>query len=223
MAAEHEMSTSIGLDDAYSLTSPEDNIRLYRDWAATYESEFMASHGYVYHLRVAERFAELADKGDGPVLDVGCGTGVVGEALSRLGAWAIDGLDISPEMLAEARQKLNQAGEPAYGALVEADLTKPLEIASDTYGSVVSAGTFTTGHVGPTAVGELIRIVRPGGLLVLGVNTRFFAASEFQAHLDGFAADGLVELLETVVGKVYEGDGGTHPDDTTSIVAMRMN
>ena len=33
----------IGLDDAYSLKTPEDNKNLYAKWAATYESDFVAN------------------------------------------------------------------------------------------------------------------------------------------------------------------------------------
>lgn len=224
MARESEMTPpSLGLDDAYSLETPEDNLRLYKDWADTYESEFMADHGYVYHLRLADRFGELAERGDGPVLDVGCGTGVVGEALARIGGWAIDGLDISPEMLVKAEQKRNQAGEPVYGSLITADLTRSLEIPTGTYGSVVSAGTFTMGHVGPSAIVELVRIVRSGGLLVLGINSRFYEAEGFEAQIQAIAADGVAMRLDTVVLPMYDLPDGKYGDDTCHIVALRLH
>lgn len=223
MARESEMTPpSLGLDDAYSLETPEDNLRLYKDWADTYESEFMADHGYVYHLRVADRFGELAERGDSPVLDVGCGTGVVGESLARIGGWAIDGLDISPEMLVKAELKRNQAGEPVYGSLIEADLTTTLEIPTDTYGSVVSAGTFTIGHVGPSAIVELVRIVRRGGLLVLGINSRFYANEGFESQVRTIVADGSVTQLETVVLPMYDTPGGKYSDDTSHIIGLRV-
>ncbi|MDH3441269.1 MAG: hypothetical protein OEM63_10990 [Gammaproteobacteria bacterium] len=46
----------LGLDDAYSVETPEDNIRLYADWASTYESDFVASNGYVGYLRVSSNW-----------------------------------------------------------------------------------------------------------------------------------------------------------------------
>ena len=36
----------IGLDDAYSVKTPEDNKNLYSKWAKTYESEFVKNEGY---------------------------------------------------------------------------------------------------------------------------------------------------------------------------------
>ena len=71
----------LGLADAYAVRTPDDNRALYRDWAATYESDFAEARGYVYHLEVARLFAAAVPPIDGPVLDVGCGTGIVGIAL----------------------------------------------------------------------------------------------------------------------------------------------
>lgn len=210
-----------GLRDAYAVSTPAENADLYRRWADTYEDDFMAEHGYVYHRKVAELFAEVADDADGPVLDVGCGTGVVGDEIVRLGRWAVDGLDLSPEMLALAAEKRNLAGEPTYGCLIEADLTQPLDIGTGIYGAVVSAGTFTTGHVGPEAMAELARIVRPGGLLVLGVNSRFFAAANFEAHLAAAVDSGLLASYSLQLVPVYERTDHEHGSDTAQVIVAR--
>lgn len=211
----------VGLADAYALESPEDNVELYARWADSYEDGFMADLGYVYHVGVAEVFAAHANAEDGPVLDIGCGTGVVAHELARRGRWPFDGLDISPAMLAVAAEKLNAAGAPVYGSLIEADLTRRLEIASGTYGSIVSAGTFTTGHVGPEAIDELVRIVRPGGLLVLGVNNRFYFPAGFEAHLDGLAVQGLLTVEDRPEIQVYAGEGHEHSDDLATVIVAR--
>ena len=60
-------------------------------------------------------FTEAAGRVDGPVLDVGCGTGLVAVALVRDAAddgfdWMIDGVDISPEMLAVSATKIRPDG-----------------------------------------------------------------------------------------------------------------
>ncbi len=113
------MSTGDDLDlsEAYAVETPDDNRDLYARWASTYESGFIARHEYVYHQGVAAVFAEAAGPDDAPVLDVGCGTGLVGVALRALGVDAIDGLDLSPEMLDEARTKVDGDGSPVYGDL----------------------------------------------------------------------------------------------------------
>jgi ubiquinone/menaquinone biosynthesis C-methylase UbiE len=51
-----------------------------------------------------------------------------------------------------------------------ADLNLPLALEDNSYDAVVSSGTFTHGHVGPEPLGEIFRILRPGGLLACTVH-----------------------------------------------------
>ena len=176
----------LDLNEAYAVETPDDNRDLYGRWATTYESGFATRHAYVYHERVAATFTESVGPDDDPVLDIGCGTGLVGEALRALGDWTIDGLDLSLEMLDEARGKTARDGSPVYRDLHVADLTAPLEHGDGAWGSIVSAGTFTHGHVGPDAFDELYRIARIGALFVVGINPDHF---EGQGYAGRFAED----------------------------------
>lgn len=201
----------IGLSDAYGLATPDDSRRLYRDWAESYDETFVEAHGYVYHREIAKLFARLGGKG--PALDIGCGTGVVGKALT---ARPVDGLDISPEMLAAARAK------GGYRNLIEADLTATLPIPDGAYNSLISAGTFTEGHVGAGALDELVRIAAPGALFVLGVNKRVFDELGFPEVLARLAASGAIEPPRFETGRIYaEGAGHEHADERFLAMVFR--
>lgn len=219
------MSDTHGLDDAYSLETPDDNRRLYRSWASTYESDFMVNHGYVYPARVVAVFAARATPDDQPVLDVGCGTGVgaVDLAAAVNERWVVDGLDISPEMLGVAGEKADDEG-PLYRSLIEADLTTSLDIGDAEYGSVMSAGTFTHGHVGPEAVAELIRIIRPGGLLCLGINSEHYGSRGFDRMFEAHAEAGRIEPHELEQIDMYDAPSGAHEhaDDTALVAVARV-
>ncbi len=65
----------ISLTDAYAVETPDDSIQLYKDWADSYDEDFIAAKGYVGYLNAARFFLEQKDRPDGPVLDVGCGAG----------------------------------------------------------------------------------------------------------------------------------------------------
>ena len=75
-------ATELALERAYAAKGPEANRELYASWAKTYESGFVVDSGYVYHQEVVKVFCDgFSDPGQ-PVLDVGCGTGVVGDELA---------------------------------------------------------------------------------------------------------------------------------------------
>ena len=167
------------LSDAYAVETPDDSIQLYKGWADTYDADFIAAKGYVGYLNVARLFLEQEGRPDGPVLDVGCGTGVVGIALRDGGIAAVDGIDISQEMLDQARGKKVQDGSCAYRKLIQADLTKAIALESNSYAGIVSAGTFTHGHLGPESLDELWRVAAPGAVCSIAINAAHFDSQGF--------------------------------------------
>ena len=165
---------NIGYDEAYSVKTPEDSIKLYKKWAKTFDKDFALNSNYVSHIKISSFFKKYARNTDAPILDVGAGTGLVGECLYKMGHKKIIGIDISPEMLEQAKFK------GCYSSLLEADVTKKIPLKNNSIGAVVSAGTFTHGHVGPDTFDELLRITKPGGLFVLSINSKVFIKGGFQ-------------------------------------------
>ena len=163
----------IGLNDAYSLKSPEDNKKLYAKWAATYESDFVANQGYHHPKVISDLFhKELPQITN--VLDIGTGTGLVGKFLSELRPnIVIDGIDISPEMLAEAKKK------NVYRNLYERDLTKPVFETEAPYDALITIGTFTHGHLGIEVLDNLFPLVKTDGYFVIAVNEKYFHEHNF--------------------------------------------
>ena len=164
------------LDAAYGLHSPSDSVRLYRAWAASYDSGFAQRTGYLLPGHVAGAFVEAG--GQGPVLDVGAGTGLLAARLADFSVGPVDGVDISAEMLTEAIAK------SVYRQTFLADLTAPLPMADSGYCGIVSSGTFTQGHVGPAAFDELLRIAAPGAVFALSINVAVFKPCGFADKLD---------------------------------------
>lgn len=150
----------------YDAESLEDLRERYDAWAARYDAD-AAALGRLLPPVVAGVTGKAAPAGtSGPVMDAGCGTGVMGRVLAAVGYGPVDGLDLSPGMLAVAREK------PVYRHLHEAALGPDrLPIADGQYGVVVAAGVFTLGHAGPEGLDELVRITRTNGVLVFSAAT----------------------------------------------------
>ena len=206
----------IGLDKVYDVEGPEDNKELYAEWAETYDSGFVVDSRYVYPRQVAEVFCDGFAHLDQPVLDVGCGTGIVGTELARLDVSVIDGIDLSPEMLAEAEAKTHD-GRPLYRQLFEADLTGPTELADGAYAGIVSAGAFTHGIFGPETISELLRVARPGARFALGINSAHFDEVGFGHWLEQRQLDGLIAGLNFDLRPIYEEADEADPDQWSRI------
>lgn len=165
------------LKKVYGLTNTEDAQRVYDGWAATYDTDTVDGMGYVAPALAAERLAGLIAPG-ATVLDAGCGTGLAGAELARRSEVVLDGVDLSQGMLDRARSR------GVYRHLTTADLTAKLNIDDDSYDAVLCVGTLTAGHVGPGAIDEFVRVVRPGGYIVATVHSAVWESEGFRAHLE---------------------------------------
>jgi predicted TPR repeat methyltransferase len=73
----------------------------YGEWARTYEAVVQDE----MDLRLLERVATVAWPEVRRAIDLACGTGRIGRWLRAQGVGAIDGVDLTPEMLAQAHPK----------------------------------------------------------------------------------------------------------------------
>lgn len=206
------MSDDPDLERAYALETPQDSVRLYADWADSYDHSFVQGSGYVLHLEVARHFALMG--GFGPVLDVGAGTGLCGEALTARGIGPVDGTDISQPMLEQAGAK------GAYRTLFQGNVLYGLTLPHGPYQGAVSSGTFTHGHVGPQGIDTVLHAVRAGGWIVLSVNAQHFKAAGFAAKMEEIAPR-ITDASQTEVA-IYAPDAtGPHARDTALLLAFR--
>jgi len=202
-----------GLDASYGSASADDNRKVYREWADSYDDEFAGRSGYQFAKVIADAF--IAAGGEGPVLDAGCGTGLVADDLPA--GMVVDGVDLSPDMLNVA------AAKGRYRNLTEADLTKPLALEDGAYGGLTCAGTFTQGHVGPEALPELLRVLRSGAVCAISGKPPFYDTAGFPAALDALVADGKISKPVIREDRVYSRDGTPpegHEDDIDYVITF---
>ena len=199
------------LDSAYALGDAKETRKFYREWAETYDASFADARGYASPREVARVF-RAASGNTTPTLDIGAGTGLLGEALAGT---VIDALDLSPEMLRVAE------GKGVYRRLITADLTGPLDIPSDSYGGLVSTGTFTHGHVGAVCLPELWRIARPGALFVCTVIAEVLDSAGFGSALAQMVARGQITPVGFREFSIYDKQGSDHSDDKGLIMSFR--
>lgn len=171
----------------YASKSVDETQKAYDEWAAIFDKD-MVDAEYVAPALVAAQTVKLVSV-DEPILDAGCGTGLVGVQLAKLGAKTIDGNDLSQGMLDVARK----AG--VYRELNLADLSRPMHVADGTYGAVACSGTLTQGHVGPAALADFLRVVKTGGVVVATVLDPIYESAGYQAEVQRLGDTGEAEIL----------------------------
>ena len=204
------------LENAYKLSTPEDNADYYDAFASTYDTDFAGTLGWHYPAAIAAAYRNAETETDTPIVDIGCGTGLVASALN-LPREQIDGVDISAEMLRVSEEK------ELYRSLYRVDLTKALDVIANDYGAVLSAGTFTSGHLGPEPLESLLDIARAHALFVIGVKKAFFQEAEFEPVLQDMKARGLIKDLQVAVVPMYAKAGHDHSADTAFAQVYRKS
>jgi predicted TPR repeat methyltransferase len=163
---------------------PREVAERYDTWAESYDADLDA---WSYQAPAVAADTVLA--GEPPpdsVLDVGCGTGLVGKALRARGyTGRLEGLDISQESL-----RLAQASG-AYDAVRPADLQQPLPLADDAVDALACVGVMTYLPDVEAVWREFARVVRPGGMVVVTQREDLWVPRGCQAVVDRLAADGV--------------------------------
>jgi len=178
-----EQTTTEEVRDAYNL------------WAASYDENLLQDLDYVMPVRAAQAIRgligqDVLEPGDLKLLDVGCGTGLSGQELKRIGFANIDGCDISSEMLKRADER------QIYGRLFEANLVDPpIDVPTDTYDAATAVGVFSHGHLDVSATEEVIRMVKPGAPVVMTTNDHFEDDGKMQSKLLDLQRLGVIQNL----------------------------
>jgi predicted TPR repeat methyltransferase len=188
---------------AYALNDQTEGAQLYREWASTYDRTMIDGLGYVSPQRLVEVFARSTTRRDGDVLDLGCGTGLIGVQLALHGFTTFDGLDLSQEMMAEADRR------SIYRRFLTADLIAPIALPDASYFAAICNGTFTSGHVDATCLDELVRIIKPGGYLACAVHHAVWEASGFAAGFARLENVGVLVPVKIVESAYYLSSPGT--------------
>jgi demethylmenaquinone methyltransferase / 2-methoxy-6-polyprenyl-1,4-benzoquinol methylase len=120
------------------------------------------------------------------VLDVATGTAAVALELVRRTGCSVVGVDQSPQMLEEARRRLNRAGETARIQLVEASAAE-LPFADASFDGLTAAYLLRYLDDLPAGLRELARVLRAGATaatLDFGVPSRSVSRSAWNLYVD---------------------------------------
>ncbi|XP_077495712.1 methyltransferase-like protein 27 [Amblyomma americanum] len=142
--------------------SPEETKAIYNNWASNYEEDMALQKYKAPNIMAHFINQELQVKKDAVIIDVGCGTGLLGVELKNLGYSYIDGLDYSDGMMAEAIKK--NIYRRRFIERVSKSGKLPLK--DGEYDVVALCGCLMPGHIMPDALPEVARLLKPNGRLM---------------------------------------------------------
>ncbi|NEO87198.1 MAG: class I SAM-dependent methyltransferase [Spirulina sp. SIO3F2] len=135
--------------------------------AFTHTAQYQAPAAAIAHLKqfVADTQHSLA--ANSAILDAGCGTGLVGQALAEGGFVNLTGCDISQNCLQQAESKA------VYTHLVQANLLEPFPFTPEQFAAVLCIGVFSRfdGEQILAILLEFVKVTQPQGLLMFSHRT----------------------------------------------------
>ncbi len=123
------------------------------------------------------------------IYDAGCGSGLVGVELKKIGFSNFDGADISKKLL-------NQVPNGLYNELNHSDLNKKILKNDNFYDVVMCVGTFTFAHVKAHAIDEFVRITKINGLICFTINEAIYIDHGFKSKIDNLINDNKIKEIE---------------------------
>lgn len=179
------------------IASNSEAVRDYYDgWTSSYDDD-VTEMGYRAPQMAAELLRERADS-DAQILDAGCGTGLVGQALKAEGFHDVVGVDLSPESLDLAAQT------KAYRALTEVDFTDlPTDMVEASFSALVSIGVLSYLPDVESVMREFCRIVEPSGTIIVTQRTDLYDQRDTGAIFDRLEADGTWKIVTITEPRPY--------------------
>ena len=161
---------------------------VYRDWAKKYDYDNDHVLGTVSQPKSVNLLTTRLKDKNAEIIDVGCGTGLVGENLKAKDFIYFDGIDISEDMLEIAKSR-------GYRNLLLGSLNNRLPVLDNAYDTAMCVGVFTHGHVSSEGFNELCRIVKPGGYICFTINEGVFEKYGFNEMIGDFQSRKIWEVI----------------------------
>ena len=157
-------------------SDPNNNTQFYDDC----DEDLLVIGNYTGHVKCVEAFLKLELNRNVAILDLACGTGLLGIEVGSHGYENVDGLDASLGMLGQARK----AGVYRDYIVALVNELGSIPINDETYDVVMCSNGFAPGQIYPSAIPEILRVMRPGGYLMWTMREGYQAKSQRFALLD---------------------------------------
>ena len=173
----------------------QDNISEHYDELSSHYEEIYLRAGWHDPLKCAELAKHCVGENaaTSSVLDMGCGTGLVGQYLKERGFTTIVGVDASKGMLDKAKTK------NAYTDLEELFLGRPETFPEHFHGKfevITASGILAEGHCDNYVFDEMLTALKEGGFAVFATRTMYLTKYNYVEKIAELEATGKWKKVE---------------------------
>lgn len=194
------------------------NVAYFDDVAAQWHSRYQARHVGGHALRERrERAVELLKGTHGRLLDVGCGSGIMAEAVAPL---PLDfyGVDAAPRMIKAGRDLLvGRGGFTACVAVAEA-----LPFRDGAFDVATCLGVIGAVDDREKAVAEIGRVLRPGGTLLISFSNLASPYALWKGYVFYRLVNALAEPWAAVRRRPVKAHRGRHMSLFTPVSCAKL-
>ena len=174
----------------YKLKTTDEVMKYYDEWGENnkYDKD-MIEWNYTGPKETVNIFKKHVKNKESLIFDAGCGTGLVGLELKKFEYKNFHGADLSQKLLDIVPKNL-------YQRLVKVDLNQSIDIKDNFYDAVMCVGTFTFGHVKPSALEEFVRITKNNGYICFTINEGIYVDYGFDKKIKSLKKNNKWEEIE---------------------------
>lgn len=167
----------------------QDKIAEHYDELSSHYEEIYLRAGWHDPLKCAELAKECVKENAeaSSVLDMGCGTGLVGQYLKERGFKNIVGVDASRGMLDKAQEK------GSYTELIELFLGAPStfpESLQNRFDVITASGILAEGHLDNQVFDEMLLALKTGGVTVFATRTMYLTKYDYITKMNELEEQG---------------------------------
>ena len=174
----------------YKLKTTDEVMKYYDEWGENnkYDKD-MIEWNYTGPKETVNIFKKYVKNKESLIFDAGCGTGLVGLELKKFEYKNFHGADLSQKLLDIVPKNL-------YQRLLKVDLNQSIDIKDNFYDAVMCVGTFTFGHVKPSALEEFVRITKNNGYICFTINEGIYEDYGFDKKIKSLKRNNILKEIE---------------------------
>lgn len=183
----------------------QETIGNFKAWSRNYE-QVNNPDVYLSPAIVVDLVRRFLAPGSGPILDLACGTGLIGMGLHAAGFQDLCGLDLSDAMMAQA------AAKGIYRSLIPANLHQPLPLPPASFAALICCGAFYDESIEVRALAYALPLLRRGGLFLCDIEFGAWKEGGFGHVLSQLEKAGRLSFLHLAPIRMFS-PGNFGPED----------